>query len=87
LKHNKIYYDLNLQNLIKYPLFLIDETGVSTQVGVSTQAGVSTPALQEFYYLSYTASPFCFGYFGDGVSQTIFPGWPGNLILLIFQVA
>jgi hypothetical protein len=26
-------------------------------------------------------SPFCSGYVGDGVSGTIFPGWPQTAIL------
>jgi hypothetical protein len=28
------------------------------------------------YYLSQTSSPFCSGYFGDRISQTICLGWP-----------
>jgi hypothetical protein len=35
-------------------------------------------AKQVFYCLSHTFSPFCPGYFGDGVS-----GWPQTMILLI----
>jgi hypothetical protein len=34
-----------------------------------------------FYLLSHTSSPFYFGYFGDRVSRTIFPGWPQMTIL------
>jgi hypothetical protein len=39
--------------------------------------------------LSHTVSPFCFGYFGDGTSQTICLSWPRTMILLIsdLQVA
>jgi hypothetical protein len=33
--------------------------------------------------LEYTSSPFCPGYFGDGVSWTICLGWPWTLILPI----
>jgi hypothetical protein len=33
--------------------------------------------------LSYTSSPFCFGYFGDRVSRTVCPVWPQTSILLI----
>jgi hypothetical protein len=33
--------------------------------------------------LSHTFSPFCSGYFGDGISQTIWLGWPQILLLLI----
>jgi hypothetical protein len=42
----------------------------------------STFAKQAFYCLSHTSSPFCSGYFGDGVFQTICPGWPWTVILL-----
>jgi hypothetical protein len=38
---------------------------------------------QVLYVFSHTASPFCFCYFGDGVSRTIFPSWSQTLILLI----
>jgi hypothetical protein len=34
--------------------------------------------------LSHISSPFCAGYFGDGVSQTIFLGW---IPISAFQVA
>jgi hypothetical protein len=30
------------------------------------------------YCLSHTSSPFCSGYFGDGISRTICPGWTQN---------
>jgi hypothetical protein len=33
--------------------------------------------------LSYTSSPLCSSYFGDGVTQTTCPGWPQTEILLI----
>jgi hypothetical protein len=33
--------------------------------------------------LSYSSSPFCFGYFGDVVLQTICSGWLQILILLL----
>jgi hypothetical protein len=33
--------------------------------------------------LSHISSPFCLGYFGDGVSQTICSGWPQTMILRI----
>jgi hypothetical protein len=35
------------------------------------------------YCLNYTSSPFCSGYFRDGVLQTIYPGWPWAGILQI----
>jgi hypothetical protein len=38
---------------------------------------------QTFYSLSHTSSPFCSGYFGDGISWTICPGWLQTMILLI----
>jgi hypothetical protein len=43
--------------------FFFDGAGVWTQGFVF--------AKQELYPLSHTSSPFCFGYFGDGISQTI----------------
>jgi hypothetical protein len=33
-------------------------------------------AKQTLCCLSHTSSPFCSGYFGDGVSQIICQGWP-----------
>jgi hypothetical protein len=42
-----------------------------------------TLAKQVLYSLSHTSSPFCSGSFGDGVSWTIYPGWPWTLILPI----
>jgi hypothetical protein len=38
---------------------------------------------QALYCFSHTSSPFCSGYFGDGVLATICLGWPGTGILLI----
>jgi hypothetical protein len=40
-------------------------------------------ANRTLYLLSHTSSPFCSGYFGDGASKTISPGWPGTSILQI----
>jgi hypothetical protein len=40
-------------------------------------------AKQEIFHLRHTSSPFCSGYFGDGVSQTVCPGWLPTEILLI----
>jgi hypothetical protein len=31
--------------------------------------------------LNHTSSPFCSGYFGDGVSWTICLGWPWTAVL------
>jgi hypothetical protein len=44
---------------------------------------------EALYYLSHTSSTFFSGYFGDGVSQTICPGWSWAVILPVsaFQVA
>jgi hypothetical protein len=44
---------------------------------------------QVLYYLTHTSGPFCSGYFGDGVLQTICSGWPQTVILPILasQVA
>jgi hypothetical protein len=33
--------------------------------------------------LSHTSSPLCSGYFGDGISQTIYSGWPQTSMLPI----
>jgi hypothetical protein len=38
---------------------------------------------RSFYHLSHTSSPYFSGYFGDGVLQTICPGWPQTKILPI----
>jgi hypothetical protein len=40
-------------------------------------------AKQALYHLSHISSPFDFGYFGEGISRTICPGWPQTNILLI----
>jgi hypothetical protein len=40
-------------------------------------------AKQVLYHLIHSSSPFCSGYFGDRVLQTICPGWPQTEILLI----
>jgi hypothetical protein len=40
-------------------------------------------AKQVLYSLGHTSSPFCSGYFGDRVSQTVCLGWPQTMILLI----
>jgi hypothetical protein len=54
-------------------VFVFDKTGVWTQdFALANQA---------LYCLSHTSSPFCSGYFGDGVSWTICPGWPCTAIL------
>jgi hypothetical protein len=47
--------------------------------GVWTQGLVL--AKQELYCLNYISSSFCSGYVGDGVFQTICPGWPWTSIL------
>jgi hypothetical protein len=36
---------------------------------------------QVLYYLSHTSSPFCSGYFRDGVLRAICVGWPWTVIL------
>jgi hypothetical protein len=51
------------------------ETGVWTQGFALTK--------QELYHLSHTSSPFCSGYFGDRVSQTICLCCLQTVILLI----
>jgi hypothetical protein len=42
-----------------------------------------TLSKQVFCLLSHTSSPHSSGYFGAGVSWTIYPGWPQTSILLI----
>jgi hypothetical protein len=45
-------------------------------------------AKQVLYRLSHTSSPFCSGYFEDGISRTIWQGWFQTTILSsAFQVA
>jgi hypothetical protein len=62
--------------LIAFSLFVcFVRTGVWTQDFVL--------AKQEFNHLSHNSSPFCSGYFRDGVSRTICPGWPWTKALLI----
>jgi hypothetical protein len=50
-------------------------------VGLGAQGFIL--AKQVLYHLSHTSSPFCSGYFEDGVSGTICLGWPQAVILLI----
>jgi hypothetical protein len=50
-------------------------------IGVWTQS--FSLANQAFHHLSYTSRPFCFGGFGDRISQTIYQGWPQTVILQI----
>jgi hypothetical protein len=40
-------------------------------------------AKQVLYHLSHTSNPFCSGYFGGEVLQTICSGWSQTKILLI----
>jgi hypothetical protein len=56
-------------------VFFFDGTRVWTQDFVL--------AKQVLYHLSHTSSPFCFGYFGDGVLWAICPGWPWTKTFLI----
>jgi hypothetical protein len=42
-----------------------------------------TFAKNALYHLSCTSSPFCSGYFGGGISETISLGWPQSVILPI----
>jgi hypothetical protein len=51
------------------------ETGVWIQDFILTK--------QALYCLSHDANPFCSGYFGVGISQTICPDWPKTTILPI----
>jgi hypothetical protein len=39
-------------------------------------------AKQVPYHLSHTSSPFCSGYFGDGVLRRVFLDWPGTSICI-----
>jgi hypothetical protein len=58
--------------MIKIILFLLFIFAVRT--GVCTQALLL--AKQAFYHLSHTSNPFFSGYFRNGGSRTICPGWP-----------
>jgi hypothetical protein len=51
-----------------YSFLYVCGTGVWTHVFML--------AKQALNLLSHTSSPFCSGYFGDGVSRTVCPGWP-----------
>jgi hypothetical protein len=51
-------------------------------VGLGFDEGF-TLAKQACYHLSHTFSPFCCGYFGDGVSRTISLGCIQTVTLLI----
>jgi hypothetical protein len=64
-----------------FNVFFLIETGFWTQV--------LTLPNQALYHFSHTTSPFCFGYFGDGILWTICPGWPQTamLLILVSQVA
>jgi hypothetical protein len=56
-------------------------------IGVWIQGFILTKPM--LYYLNYNSSPFCCGYFGDGVLQTICLDRPQTIILaiLVSQVA
>jgi hypothetical protein len=56
-------------------IFLCDNTGVFKKIDYHAVNNFAFPK-QVSFYLSHTSSPFCFGYFGDGISRTICPGWP-----------
>jgi hypothetical protein len=67
-------------NSFSLRLYENDETFVVVSgTGIGTQ-GFTRQAL---YCLSHISSPFCPGYFGYGVLQTICPAWPQTLILPI----
>jgi hypothetical protein len=51
--------------------------------GTGTWTQCFVLAKQALYHLSWTSSPFCYGYFGDGLSQTICLSWPHTMILRI----
>jgi hypothetical protein len=80
-KGNKINSNVKIELKIqtwtneKKNFFFLGGTGVWTQG--------STLVKQALYHLHQTPSPFCSGYFGNGVSQTICPGWPQTAILQI----
>jgi hypothetical protein len=68
-------------------IYLFIHLFILVGLGLCTQA--FTFAKQVLYRLSHTSNPFCFCYFGDRVSRTIYPGWLRTTILPIsvFQVA
>jgi hypothetical protein len=63
-----------------WEVFLIEHKWCGLAVCLFGGTGVWTQCLvfakQAPYYLSLISSPFCFGCFGDWVSETTFPGWP-----------
>jgi hypothetical protein len=54
-----------------------------TQEKAHLPPGYFTLAKQALYPLSHSSSPFCSGYFGDGILQTVCLGWLPASILLI----
>jgi hypothetical protein len=60
--------------------FFCGGTRVPTQGFILAKQGLAKQAL---YHLSHTSSPFCPGYFGDGVLRTTYPGWPWTVSLPI----
>jgi hypothetical protein len=61
-------------------LFCFGDTGVSPQGYTLAKQALTKQAL---YNLIHTSSPFWHAYFGDGVSQTICPGWPRTAVIPI----
>jgi hypothetical protein len=47
-------------------------------VGLEFELRAYVFAKQALYHLSHTSSPFCSGYFADGIIQSIFLGWVQN---------
>jgi hypothetical protein len=47
------------------------------------KAGTQSLETSDRVVSKWTPSPFCSGYFGDGIQQTICPGWLQTEILLI----
>jgi hypothetical protein len=43
---------------------------------VKLEFELGSSRLQALYHLSHFCSPFFSGYFGDGILQTVCPGWP-----------
>jgi hypothetical protein len=67
LEHDKDFSIIVIDNCQHLTFILPDK---------NQQLSTTTLAKQALYYLSHTPSPFCSGYFGDGVLQTTGLGWP-----------
>jgi hypothetical protein len=76
----KIWFHLYKAQKGETIFFLLLFGGFFGETGVELRDHACKQAL---YCLSHTSSPFCSGYFGDGVLGTICAGWPWTMSCLI----